>query len=172
MDLVKALERNIHVGIGTDVGAGPSLSLFREMGAACLASKARWAMERFYRERLTDLWAQFGMLGERGTQLFRQVVERLELGDEVHVADPKLVFYLATLGGAKALGLDQRIGNFGRGKDADFVVVDTSVIDPARDSHQERTPEEVLSQLVYRGKGAMVKATFVRGKRVHGVASS
>ncbi len=165
MDLVKALERGIDVGIGTDVGAGPSLSLFREMGAACLASKARWAMERFYRERLTDLWAQFGMLGERGTQLFRRVMEHLELDDEVQVADPKLVFYLATLGGAKALSLDKHIGNFAPGKDADFVVVDASLIDPAHGSNNERTPEEILSQLVYRGKGAMVKATFVRGRR-------
>jgi len=32
--------------------------------------------------------------------------------------------YLATLGGAKALGLSDQIGNFETGKDADFVVVD------------------------------------------------
>jgi guanine deaminase len=32
--------------------------------------------------------------------------------------------YLATLGGAKALGISDRIGNFETGKDADFVVLD------------------------------------------------
>ena len=32
--------------------------------------------------------------------------------------------YLATMGGAKALGLSGRIGNFEKGKDADFVVLD------------------------------------------------
>ena len=32
--------------------------------------------------------------------------------------------YLATLAGAKSLGLADRIGNFEAGKDADFVVVD------------------------------------------------
>jgi len=36
--------------------------------------------------------------------------------------------YLATLGGAKALGLSDRIGNFEAGKDADFVVVDDDVV--------------------------------------------
>lgn len=33
-------------------------------------------------------------------------------------------FYLATLGGAKALSLDGKIGNFDIGKEADFVVID------------------------------------------------
>jgi guanine deaminase len=36
--------------------------------------------------------------------------------------------YLATLGGAKTLGLSDRIGNFESGKDADFVVVDQSSV--------------------------------------------
>jgi guanine deaminase len=36
--------------------------------------------------------------------------------------------YLATLGGAKALGLSDRIGSFGAGKDADFVVVDRDAV--------------------------------------------
>jgi guanine deaminase len=33
-------------------------------------------------------------------------------------------FYLATLGGAKALNLDREIGNFQIGKEADFIVID------------------------------------------------
>ena len=37
--------------------------------------------------------------------------------------------YLATLAGAKALGLADRIGNFERGKDADFVVVANDVVE-------------------------------------------
>jgi guanine deaminase len=37
--------------------------------------------------------------------------------------------YLATLGGAKALGLSAQIGNFETGKDADFVVVDGESIE-------------------------------------------
>ncbi|HMF02161.1 MAG TPA: amidohydrolase family protein, partial [Terriglobia bacterium] len=36
--------------------------------------------------------------------------------------------YLATLGGAKALGLSDQIGNFESGKDADFVVLDQSSV--------------------------------------------
>ena len=37
---------------------------------------------------------------------------------------PLRAFYLATLGGAAALCLDDRIGNFALGKEADFVVLD------------------------------------------------
>ena len=38
--------------------------------------------------------------------------------------DPFKSLYLATLGGANALYLDDKLGNFESGKDADFVVLD------------------------------------------------
>jgi len=40
----------------------------------------------------------------------------------------KEALYLATLGGAKTLGLSDDIGNFEPGKDADFVVMDSEVV--------------------------------------------
>lgn len=41
-----------------------------------------------------------------------------------HVVSPERLFYLATLGGARALDLDAHIGSFEEGKEADFVVLD------------------------------------------------
>ena len=37
---------------------------------------------------------------------------------------PEQAFYMATLGGAKALDLDDKIGNFASGKEADFLLID------------------------------------------------
>jgi guanine deaminase len=43
--------------------------------------------------------------------------------DAVKIPEPE-AFYLATLGGARVLGLESRIGSLDTGKDADFVVLD------------------------------------------------
>lgn len=40
------------------------------------------------------------------------------------IASPEEALYLATLGGAKVLGLEDYVGNFKPGKDADFVITD------------------------------------------------
>ena len=42
--------------------------------------------------------------------------------------DPMQSLYLATLGGAKALSLDDRIGGFTPGKEADFIVLGSTSI--------------------------------------------
>lgn len=55
--------------------------------------------------------------------MFRQMYEAL------HLATPNEALYLATLGGATALGLSDRIGSFAPGKDADFVVVSAPDLD-------------------------------------------
>jgi guanine deaminase len=41
---------------------------------------------------------------------------------------PFQAYYLATLGGAKALSLDDKIGNFQLGKEADFIVLDMAAV--------------------------------------------
>jgi guanine deaminase len=51
--------------------------------------------------------------------------EAYKVGQLGHAAlDPFQAFYLATLGGARALSLDDRIGNLAPGKEADFLVLD------------------------------------------------
>lgn len=133
MPLRRWLDEGLSLGLGTDVGAGPTLSMWAEAAFACTASKLRWA-------------------------------ERRKLGlDADAPATPTEAFRLATLGGAKALGLEDRIGSLEVGKDADLVVVDPRVVDPA----PERPPEpgeQLLSRLLYREHPGLVRRTHVRGR--------
>ncbi len=76
-------------------------------------------------------------------------------------------FYLATLGGAKALGLDDRIGSFAPGREADFIVLrmdSTPLI--ARRMKTARTPAEKLFALMMLGDDREIGATYIMGERV------
>lgn len=82
--------------------------------------------------------------------------------------DPFKALYLATLGGARALYLDDRIGNLQPGKDADFVVLDykaTPLIDYRLS--QARSLEERLFALMILGDDRAVKETYAAGVSVH-----
>ena len=82
--------------------------------------------------------------------------------------DPFKSLYLATLGGANALYLDDKIGNFESGKDADFVVLDynaTPLI--SYRMQQAKTLDEKLFALTMLGDDRAVKETFAAGQSVH-----
>ncbi|HJV90053.1 MAG TPA: guanine deaminase [Holophagaceae bacterium] len=122
MPLRRWLEEGLTVGLGTDVAAGPSLSLFEEMAFACQAAKLR--------------------------------------GEPVDVAT---ALHLATVGGAKALGWEARLGTLDEGKEADLILVDPALADPlSRDTSDPRT---VLSHLLYRARPGLVRGAFVQGRR-------
>ena len=109
-------------GLGTDVGAGTSMSVFTEM-------------------RHAD---------------YTQLEMTLK---------PTKAFYLATMGGAKALSVEDDIGNFSAGKYADFCVLDVCGIDPCF-RVSELDTDEVLSLLMYRGDGQVIESTYVGGKKL------
>jgi guanine deaminase len=82
--------------------------------------------------------------------------------------DPFKSLYLATLGGANALYLDDRLGNFLPGKDADFVVLDYNATPlMGYRMQQARTLEERLFALTMLGDDRTVKETFAAGVSVH-----
>lgn len=76
-------------------------------------------------------------------------------------------FYLATLGGAKALNLDQHIGSFQPGREADFIVLDykATALMQMRLSHCQSLEEKlfVLSTL---GDDRTILATHILGEKV------
>lgn len=129
----RIIDAGLDVGLGSDVGGGPNLSMFGEMCNACYMSKVNYILSEGKSKPI----------------------------------DPTFAFYLATMGGAKVLGLEHRVGNFSIGKEADFIVVDADKIDPLKNS-KERKGKEMLSQLVHRGDDRVVSATYVQGVKVHG----
>jgi guanine deaminase len=73
--------------------------------------------------------------------------------------------YLATLGAAEALYLDDVIGNFARGKEADFVVLDYAGSSlTARRTAAAPTIEEKLFALMTLADDRNVAATYVMGE--------
>jgi len=75
------------------------------------------------------------------------------------VMDAKTVLKMATINGAKALGLEDRIGSIEPGKFADLIIVDTKKPHLA-------PMHSYYSQLVYAASGADVKTSIIGGKVV------
>jgi guanine deaminase len=129
----RIIDAGLDVGLGSDVGGGPNLSMLKEMCNACYMSKVNYILSE----------------------------------GKSNSIDSTFAFYLATMGGAKVLGLEHVVGNFSIGKEADFIVVDADKIDPLENS-RGRKGKEMLSQLVHRGDDRVVSATYVQGVKVHG----
>jgi guanine deaminase len=127
MRAAKDPARPIHVGLGTDIGAGTSFSLLTTLNEAYKVSSLNSAP-------ITALQG----------------------------------FYLATLGGARALGLEDRIGSLQLGREADIVVLDpkaTPVL--AFRTERARSFEELLFILMTLGDDRAVQATYVAGAIAH-----
>jgi guanine deaminase len=75
-------------------------------------------------------------------------------------------FYLATLGGARALRLDDRIGSFAPGREADFIVLDPEATPLlARRMRSAKTLEERLFAWMILGDDRAVRETYILGER-------
>jgi len=122
--LDRAEDAGIRVGLGSDVGAGPSLSSLKTVADAYRVGQLRHSP-----------------------------------------LDPFHGLYLATLGAARAIGLDDAIGNFRAGKEADFTVLDTELETPSasrcrgRDSLSDR-----LFALQLLGDERNVHSTWLMGE--------
>ena len=77
-------------------------------------------------------------------------------------------FYLATLGSARALYMDDRIGRLAPGYEADFAVLDLAATPLLRERLRfADTLEEALFVLMTLGGAGCVRATYAAGRLVH-----
>ena len=126
-NLKRAVEKNIGVGLGTDVGGGTSFSILQTIAEA-------YKVQQLRGEKLT----------------------------------PFKAFYLATLGGARVLDMDDLIGNFEPGKEADFIIMDMAPT-PLLEFRLANCKSlmETLFVLAMLGDDRSIAATYSAGKKVH-----
>ncbi len=86
------------------------------------------------------------------------LIQKPRLGAEVLPAGT--VLELATLGGARALGLEHEIGSIAAGKRADLVVLDL------REPHTRPATGDAVSHIVYAACASDVRDVFVDGRPV------
>jgi guanine deaminase len=136
MPLAAYRAAGMKVGLGSDVAAGPELSLFTVMRAAAV------------------------------TQRVVELIGGANRSGGLHGVD---WLRLATLEGARALGLESDIGSLEVGKEADLVAIDPRLTTPLPgDEPPLASADDVMSRFVFRPHPNMVRAAWVRGRLLAG----
>jgi guanine deaminase len=101
-------------------------------------------------------------------------VHMSEPGDAAVSMHPAEMLFVGTLGGARALDMESRFGNFDIGKEADFVVVDpssTPALDAAltnavRADDADMARDQTLFALLMGMRESSISEVYVRGRRL------
>jgi guanine deaminase len=136
--LRRALEKGLHVGLGTDISGGPSASLLDSVRMSIAASRMM--------EDGVDAKAQ---AGERGTPHSR--------------IDFRTAFWLATRGGGEALDLP--VGCFTPGNQFDAILVQ---LPAEYQGDEDAVGDALLQKIVMLATRESIHATFVAGRLVNG----
>lgn len=126
-DLAQADRHGVMLGIGTDVGAGTSLSILNTLGEA------------------------YKVCQLRGASL-----------------DPFRALHLATAGGARVMGIADRVGGLLPGQEADFVLLDETATPLLSRRCANASLHDRLFALQVLGDDRAVAATFLRGRQASG----
>lgn len=136
--LRRALEKGLHVGLGTDISGGPSASLLDSVRMSIAASRMM--------EDGVDAKSQ---AGERGTPDSR--------------IDFRTAFWLATRGGGEALDLP--VGCFTSGNQFDAILVR---LPEEYHGDEDAAGDALLQKIVMLATRESIHATFVAGRLVNG----
>ena len=143
-------EREILAETGTKIAHCPASNFFLHSGVMDLMAHER-----------AGLTVSLG--SDVGAGPFLSMLEVLRDAYYANAMSPFKAFHLLTMGGARALGMEDGIGSLEVGKDADFVVINPEPLAGVDDSL-----EVLLSRLMVLGDERNVSATYVRGKKLWG----
>lgn len=132
-----AIEKGLHVGLGTDISGGPSASVFEAARMAMAASR----------------------ILESGADPDRPADERRRPHSRV---DFRTAFHVATAGGG--IALDLPIGQFAPGYHFDALRIDTAAPDGGIRSFGATDPDLILQKIVYSASRANIGTVWVGGQ--------
>ncbi|XP_060597774.1 guanine deaminase-like, partial [Ruditapes philippinarum] len=75
-------------------------------------------------------------------------------------------FKLATLGGAQALSIDKKVGNFEVGKEFDALIINLDIENTHVDVFEEDTLDDCLDKFLYTGDDRNIEAIYVAGRKI------
>lgn len=156
-DVKRLIENNVRVGLGTDVSGGNRISILDSMRSAL------------------DTSHHLNFMKKQNVCGTGRVLENSEKNSKYEPLDYKQGIFLATLGGAQALSMDDKIGNFIVGKDFDALLIDTYAgatdkFDLPKTLTANLTDEEKFQQLlqkfIYVGDDRNITKVYVSGRQV------
>ena len=156
------------VECGVRVAHCPSSNLFIGAGVMPLA---RWRAAGLTVGLGSDVSGgpELSLLAVARVGAYAQMARRALAAEEGVVLDPLGWLRLATLDGARALGLDDTIGSLEVGKEADLIAVDPSMVAPlGRIEAADDDAVDLTSRLMFRAHPDMVRGAWVRGRRLAG----
>lgn len=139
-DVRRFLDKGVKVGLGTDVAGGFSPSMLDAIRSTFIASKT------------TKIMRRDGPLKDK----------------DYAPLTPAELLYLATLGGAQVLGLQDQIGNFEKNKAFDALWVDLE--NGSIDLMGGETMHQKVEKFLFNGNDQNLKHVYVQGRRVAGKA--
>ncbi|KAI8333413.1 guanine deaminase [Chlamydoabsidia padenii] len=138
-DIRRFMAKGIKVGLGTDVAGGFAPSMIDAMRSSFFASKTIKTLER--------------------DQHNNKDYEYLQ---------PAELIYLATLGGAQVLGLQDKIGSFVPGKAFDALWIDPGAPQGTIDLMGQESQVQIIEKFLFTGSDRNILHVFVNGLRVCG----
>jgi guanine deaminase len=139
------MERQNRIGIGTDVAGGYNCSMLHSARMSVVASQA---------------------LQQQQQQVHQQNNTNTKEQQSSAILDYRHAFYLATLGGAEALNMQDRIGSIQPGMEFDAIILSASIPNSPVQVFDSDTLSDIFQKLLVLGDDRNIKQVFVQGKDV------